>query len=158
MPQAPLTPSAGSPEAAPPAIELIDLPAGDPRWAAALPVLAQLRPHLDAAALAAVLSDPAAGPAFLGAFDGDRCLGVAGWRIHALTLCGRQLYVDDLVTDESARSQGVGARMLARLVELARVHGCTRIELDSNVTRYDAHRFYLREGFRIASHHFAMDL
>ncbi len=147
----------GDPAAAP-ALDLVDLPAGDPRWAQALPVLRQLRPDLDAVHLDAVLGDPAQGPRFIGAFAGSRCLAVAGWRIHALTLCGRQLYVDDLVTDESARSGGVGARMLARLVELARENGCARLELDSNVTRHGAHRFYLREGLRIDAHHFRVDL
>lgn len=141
-----------------PALDLVDLPAGDPRWAQALPVLRQLRPHLDQAQLDAVLGDDAQRPRFVGLFDGARCLAVAGWRVQALTLCGRKLYVDDLVTDESARSGGLGALMLARLVELAREHGCARLELDSNVTRHGAHRFYLREGLRIDGHHFGVDL
>lgn len=34
--------------------------------------------------------------------------------------------------------------------------GCEQIHLDSGVQRFAAHRFYLREGFNIASHHFSI--
>lgn len=139
-------------------MEIVDLPAGHPGWGSALPVLAQLRAHLSAEALADVLADDGAQrPQFLGVFEGDRCLGVAGWRVLANTVNGRQLYVDDLVTDETSRSSGVGAVMIARLRELARAHGCAAVHLDSGVHRFGAHRFYLRERFDITSHHFVLD-
>jgi hypothetical protein len=32
------------------------------------------------------------------------------------------------------------------------------LDLDSGVTRFDAHRFYLRERMHIQSHHFALAL
>ena len=38
----------------------------------------------------------------------------------------------------------------------AREHGCGQIHLDSGIQRFPAHRFYLREGFNIASHHFSI--
>jgi hypothetical protein len=34
--------------------------------------------------------------------------------------------------------------------------GCRQLQLDSGVQRFGAHRFYLREGFHISSHHFAI--
>ena len=38
----------------------------------------------------------------------------------------------------------------------ARENECEQIHLDSGVQRFPAHRFYLREGFDIASHHFSI--
>ena len=137
--------------------DLIDLEPGDPRLAAEmLPVLRQLRPHLDEASLAAVYAEgPPQGLRFLAAYDGDgRCVGVAGWRLVAATHPIRKLYVDDLVTAENARSGGVGHSLLAELESRARAARCTMLDLDSGVHRFDAHRFYMRERMTISSHHF----
>ena len=72
--------------------------------------------------------------------------------------CGRVLYVDDLVTDEGARSRGYGSRLIARLQDEAHAHGCSEIQLISNVKREAAHRFYFREGFGIECFHFRAEL
>lgn len=147
-----------SPSGAPPAIA--DIGIDDPRLVAdVLPVLVQLRPHLTAAALQSVYHEgQAQGLRFSAAYHGGTCVGVAGWRIIASTMALRKLYVDDLVTAESARSAGVGRALLAYLEQRARDAGCTLIDLDSGVQRHDAHRFYLRERMAITSHHFAKRL
>ena len=46
--------------------------------------------------------------------------------------------------------------MFAWLKAYSRGHGCSQLQLDSGVQRFEAHRFYLREGFHISSHHFAI--
>lgn len=140
-------------------MEVRDLEVDDARWAAALPVLQELRPDLDAASLAEVYAEGhPQGYRFVGAFDGARCLGVAGYRVLATVVCGRKLYVDDLVTASEARSTGVGAALLTELERRARAAGCRALDLDSGVHRHGAHRFYLRERMRISSHHFTLDL
>jgi GNAT superfamily N-acetyltransferase len=138
-------------------IELVDLAAGDPRLERdVLPVLLELRPHLTPESFAAVCDEGAPqGLAYLAAYDGTTCVGVAGWRLVANTSTLRKLYVDDLVTTASARSRGVGAALVRELTDRARAHGCTVIDLDSAVQRADAHRFYFREGLAIWSFHFA---
>ncbi|WOP19456.1 GNAT family N-acetyltransferase [Raineyella sp. LH-20] len=136
-------------------MEIVNLPAGDPRWAQALPVLQQLRPHLGAADLEEVLASDAQRPSFFAAFEGEDCVGVCGWRLVATTGVGRKLYIDDLVTDDSARSQGIGAALLDHAEDLARRHHCAVLDLDSGVHRHAAHRFYLRERLDIVSFHFA---
>jgi GNAT superfamily N-acetyltransferase len=136
-----------------------DLGADDPAWDAALAVLRQLRPHLDRPALDAILAAGAPqGLTFTVAVEGDRCLGVAGWRVMDTTSVVRKLYVDDLVTDEGARSRGVGALLLAHLEERAAAAGCHVVELDSGHQRVDAHRFYRREGFADVSRHFRREV
>lgn len=138
---------------------LVDLELGDPRWAVALPVLQELRPHLTEELLAQVLREGGAqGLRFTAVFAGERCVAVAGWRIIANTSAIRKLYVDDLSTAAAERSRGYGRMLLAELRERAIAAGCQVLDLDSGVQRFDAHRFYLRERMDIVSHHFAQRL
>lgn len=87
--------------------------------------------------------------------DGD-VLCVAGFVITLKLAWGKHLYVDDLVTDERYRSRGAGTSMIKWLKSYAKEHGCEQIHLDSGVQRFAAHRFYLRNGFDISSHHFSI--
>jgi len=81
---------------------------------------------------------------------------VAGFVITFKLAWGRHLYVDDLVTAAQRRSQGAGSAMMSWLKAYARERGCEQLHLDSGVQRFAAHRFYLRHGFDITSHHFAI--
>jgi len=139
---------------------LVDLEPGDQRLETdVLPVLHELRPDLSPDSFAAVYEQGyPQGLRFTAAYDDGRCVGVAGWRIVATTVCLLKLYVDDLVTTEAARSQGVGRELLAALFAKARAAGCHVLDLDSGVHRPDAHRFYMREGLTISSFHFARSL
>lgn len=140
-------------------VTLIDLEADDPRWAQALPVLQELRPHLTEELLAQVLREGGAqGLRFTAVFEGERCVAVAGWRIIANTSAIRKLYVDDLSTSAASRSRGHGRMLLGELRERAVAAGCSSLELDSGVQRFDAHRFYLRERMDITAHHFDLKL
>lgn len=89
--------------------------------------------------------------------DGEVC-SVAGFRILENLASGRVLYVDDLVSDQNARSRGHGARLLRWLIDLAREEGCQTLELDSGVHRADAHRFYFTHRMTISSFHFRLHL
>ena len=127
---------------------------------AAWPVVAQLRPHLDADALVAQLQRQMAGSSFRAhvLYDAGVPRAYAGWRVHENLVYGRHLYVDDLVTDETVRSRGYGKAMLDWLKGEARRLGCARLQLDSGTFRKDAHAFYLREGLRIEAFHFGIGL
>ncbi|WP_198022095.1 GNAT family N-acetyltransferase [Algiphilus aromaticivorans] len=85
-------------------------------------------------------------------------LCVAGFVIARKLAWGRHMYVDDLITAEAHRGKGAGTAMMRWLKAHARQTGCEQLHLDSGVSRFGAHRFYLREGFAISSHHFAMTL
>ena len=75
-----------------------------------------------------------------------------------LLFSGRTLYVDDLVTRDSDRSHGYGAALFDWMVEYAREQGCEYVTLDSGVQRFAAHRFYLKRGMDITSHHFQLKI
>src|SRR5689334_7528537 len=77
-------------------MRLIDVAPGDDRLISdVLPVLLELRPHLTPASLTEIYNEGhPQGLRFLAAYDGDQCLGVAGWRVVATTAVVRKLYVD----------------------------------------------------------------
>jgi len=76
--------------------------------------------------------------------------GVAGW-IHVSTAplveVERRAEVNGLVVDETVRSQGAGALLLAAAEKWARGRRCKSMSVRSNVLRERAHRFYLRNGY-----------
>ena len=96
----------------------------------------------------------AGGGRMLVAADGETVVGVAIWRVHENTFNGVQMYVDDLVTDESRRSRGVGRALLDALQKKARELGCESFTLDSGTHRQQAHKFYFREGMVVNAFHF----
>src|SRR5947209_6646855 len=111
------------------------------------PVMAQLRPHLPEDEFVGTVRRQFAEGYRLAFVEREQeVVAVAGFRlIHSLS-SGRFCYVDDLVTDEESRSHGHGAELLQWLCQLARAEQCSRLELDSGVQRFAAHRFYLRHG------------
>ena len=84
-----------------------------------------------------------------------RVVATAGYRIYTNLFMGRHMYVDDLVTSETVRSNGYGAQMVKWLREEAIKAGCKVLHLDSGTHRGEAHKFYFRQGFKIASYHFS---
>ncbi len=88
----------------------------------------------------------------------DRVVGVAVHRIHENTVDGVQMYVDDLIADETLRSQGIGKALLDHMQRIARAAGCVKFNLDSGTQRQQAHKFYFREGMVVTSFHFAKPL
>jgi len=88
----------------------------------------------------------------------DAVVGVAVYRIHENTVDDIQMYVDDLVTDETKRSEGVGNALMSHLQQVARDAGCAKFTLDSGTQRQQAHKFYFREGMVVTAFHFVKSL
>ncbi len=88
----------------------------------------------------------------------DVVVSVAGFRFGENLAWGKYLYIEDFVSDKNQRSSGHGARLFQALLKYAKENVCDTIHLDSGVQRFSAHKFYLREGLKIASHHFSMRL
>jgi GNAT superfamily N-acetyltransferase len=123
------------------------------------PVVAELRPHLSEAAFVAQVRRQRRAGFRLVYLEADGAIqSVAGYRLSENLAWGRFLYVDDLVTRAATRSQGWGRRLFTWLLARARAAGCDQLHLDSGVQRFGAHRFYLRQGMDITSHHFAVRL
>ena len=120
-------------------------------------VLRELRPSFDVDGIVARIKQQAR-EGYRVAFveSAGEVLCVAGFVVGLKLAWGKHIYVDDLVTAERHRSTGAGKTMIAWLKAHAAELGCTQLHLDSGVQRFGAHRFYLREGFNIDSHHFSI--
>ena len=123
--------------------------------AAAEAVHRQLRPQLPADYVKRIREVVAAGAEMAVALQAGRIAGVAMWRVLEKTLSARELYCDDLVTDEGQRSTGVGRALMEHMAQVARDRGCDLFTLDSGTQRQQAHKFYFREGMTITSFHFS---
>ncbi len=122
-------------------------------------VMLELRPHIQAIDFAARVFEQQKGGYQLACLESEGVIrSVAGFRILELLFSGRTLYVDDLVTHSSDRSRGFGAALFDWLVEHAKANDCAYLTLDSGVQRFAAHRFYLKRGMDITSHHFQLKL
>lgn len=123
------------------------------------PVMHELRPHLLHADFVSRIKHQQQQYNYqLAYIENDEIITVAGFRISESLAWSKFLYVDDLVTAASERSQGYGDVMFDWLVKYAKSHECEQLHLDSGVQRFAAHRFYLKQRMEISSHHFSMKL
>lgn len=124
------------------------------------PVMRQLRTHFEDEGKFVAQVERQRRDGFRMAFleDDGVVRAVAGYRMSESLFAGRFCYVDDLITDESARSSGHGGALFDWLVAEARAALCEKLELDSGVQRFAAHRFYLTKRMIISSHHFSLEL
>jgi len=134
-----------------------ELPAADTRLA--YEAMLELRPNIGAESeFVARVNDVQrpAGYRLVASFDEGEAAaaGAAGFHIRDMLAWGHYLYVEDLVTRESARRAGHATRLLDWLSTEAERNGCDSFQLDSGVHRHDAHRLYLHWGLAITGHHF----
>ena len=116
----------------------------------------QLRPQLPSDYVARMKVVFAGGGRMAVATVGGRVAGITVYRILEKTFTGRELYCDDLVTDEKQRSTGVGHALIAYMERVAKEDGCDAFTLDSGTQREQAHKFYFREGMTVTAYHFTM--
>ena len=127
-----------------------------------VPAVARLLGQLGYAPSEEILrSDITSGEAgdVLVASDGRRVVGLLTLKLHRQLHWGAAVAsIEALVVDEGARSEGVGAKLVASAVERARSVGAILVEVHSNHARSDARRFYEREGFVVTSNYFVRRL
>lgn len=120
--------------------------------------VSQLRPHLfkeDYIEKVKRLQDKY-GYTLAAVIEDDEVKAVAGYRITESLAWGNYLYLDDLITNEASRRNGYAQMIWEWLINQAQINNCEQFHLDSGVQRHDAHRFYLKGGLDISSHHFHM--
>lgn len=151
---------AGKPDAVNDAIKLTHLES-DSQILAAFSVMQQLRPHLiraddflDRVRRMQKTDDYR----ILAILNNTDVIAIAGYRIQENLIHGRFLYVDDLVTLDTARGQGCGAKLLQALKVIGIEAGCTRLSLDTGLSNSLAQRFYFRQDLLSTGLHFGMPL
>ena len=129
-------------------------------WRRAYPVMNELRPQDEETFVERVrrMHDEERYRLFA-LFDGDDVVAVAGVRELLTLYHGNHVWVYDLVTTESRRSEGLGLELLSWVEAWAEERGCNVVELASGLWRDDAHRFYEeRAGYERYCYTFKKDL
>jgi GNAT superfamily N-acetyltransferase len=84
--------------------------------------------------------------------DGGASRGFALYYFRYSSFLGQpSLWLDDLYVDADARSRGIGARLLARLIAIASSHGCSHLAWTASVNNPRGLAFYDRAGATIVS-------
>lgn len=78
--------------------------------------------------------------------ENDRILGMLSLVVFDIPT-GRRAWIEDVVTDQAARGQGVGQSLVNAAVDHARELGAKTVDLTSRPTREAANRLYRRVGF-----------
>lgn len=138
----------------------IALAKSDDDIAASLPTMQALHPQWrDEAAYVAQIRKQMAGGYHLALLRWRGEVGAcAGFRFLDMLSRRHFMHVDDLVTAAHLRSLGLGDALFRWLAATAKAAGCARIDLDSRMTRGDAHRFYFRQRMTATSLHFVLSL
>ncbi|MES2414961.1 MAG: GNAT family N-acetyltransferase [Pseudomonadota bacterium] len=111
-------------------------------------LMKQLRPHLatEDEFVARWKRQVADGYHLMILTSGDQPVALAGYRIQENLVYGRFLYVDDLVSENAARSSGYGSQLMESLKAQTRRQGCEKLVLDTALTNSLGQRFYFRNG------------
>lgn len=119
-----------------------------PRAETLYPLIVQLNPTLSFERFCALLRDMLTDSYFLiGAFCGEKLLGVSGCWVATKFYCGRYLEIDNFVVDEPWRGQRVGEKIIQFAIAEAQRLGCEAVMLDVYTDNEAANRFYDRLGF-----------
>ena len=118
----------------------------------------QLRPHLPEDYVGRMKEVFASGAEMAVAVREGKVAGITVFRVIEKTFTGRELYCDDLVTDDKLRSSGVGAALVAYMLRVCHERDCDALTLDSGTQRQQAHKFYFREGLTVNAFHFTRKL
>jgi ribosomal protein S18 acetylase RimI-like enzyme len=111
-----------------------------------IPQLSRSAPPLTGDALRQIVSWD--GNYLLIARDGDRVVGMLTLVTFPIPT-GLRAWIEDVVVDETARGQGVGAALTEEAVQRARTVGARTVDLTSRPTRQAANRLYERLGFEL---------
>jgi len=108
------------------------------------PVMKELRPHLSEQEYLEIYRHAHAmdGYEIVALEQSGQILAVIGYRILYDFVRGRHLYIDDLVTTEKMRSQGLGEQLLEHAAVVAKGLGCKSMRLCAVLENEQGIKFY----------------
>lgn len=110
----------------------------------AFPVMKQLRTHLDENTYVELVTEAMEKDMYrlFALYDREEIVAVTGFKPMITLYYGRFVWVCDLVTSESKRSNGHGEKLLSFVHEWARENEYENVALSSGLKRTETHRFY----------------
>jgi ribosomal protein S18 acetylase RimI-like enzyme len=124
------------------------------------PVLKELRPHLSFEDYLKIYDQAhlSNGYEIVAIQQNDRVLAVMGYRILSDFVRGKHIYIDDLVSSESARSKGLGAELLKYAETVAKNIECESLRLCAVFDNERGIKFYEKNGWTKRSYAFTKKL
>ena len=113
------------------------------------PVMRELRPHLSFMEYKEIYLQAHRSDQYqiVALEDGDQIMAAMGYRFLSDFVRGRHLYIDDLISTESSRSQGLGAELLKFAEGIARESNCKVLRLCTGIENERGIKFYDRNGW-----------
>lgn len=113
------------------------------------PVMKELRPHLTFEEYLSIYQEANANDGYqiVAVEEQNKILAVMGYRFLSDYVRGKHVYIDDLVSTETARSQGLGAELLKYAERIAEDEGCRSLRLCTGIDNIRGIRFYERNGW-----------
>tara|TARA_R110002020_G_scaffold293535_5_gene509131 strand:- start:50146 stop:50574 length:429 start_codon:yes stop_codon:yes gene_type:complete len=93
-----------------------------------------------------------------GIYWDDKLVGVFGLWFAIRHYAGKTCEADHVYIDDSYRNKGIGKEVFAWIFEYAKSKGCETSELNSYVSNYPSHKFYMNQGYDILGYHFLKKL
>jgi ribosomal protein S18 acetylase RimI-like enzyme len=112
-----------------------------------LPQLSRSARPLDRAAITTVVQAPGS-TLLVARGDGGTIIGMLTLVMFRIPT-GLRAIIEDVVTDDAARGQGVGTALTNRAIEIARAAEVRTIDLTSRPSRVAAGRLYEKLGFEV---------
>lgn len=81
--------------------------------------------------------------------DNQKIIGIATLSIIMGPIVKKIAYLEDFVTDESVRGQGIGDALWQEMIKWAKNKGCTELNFTSGHGREAAQAFYQKRGAEI---------
>tara|TARA_Y100000815_G_scaffold263659_1_gene278480 strand:- start:196 stop:624 length:429 start_codon:yes stop_codon:yes gene_type:complete len=93
-----------------------------------------------------------------GIYWDDKLVGVFGLWFAIRHYAGKTCEADHVYIDDNYRNKGIGKEVFAWIFEYAKSKGCETSELNSYVSNYPSHKFYMNQGYDILGYHFLKKL
>ena len=93
-----------------------------------------------------------------GIYSDDMLVGVFGLWFATRHYCGKTCEPDHVFITPEHRGLGLGKEVFNWIFNYVRQKGCETSELNSYVSNYPSHKFYLNAGYEILGYHFLKKL
>lgn len=81
--------------------------------------------------------------------DNDKIIGIATLSVHMGPIIRKNAYLEDFVTDNNIRGQGVGSALWDAMLDWAKEKGCVNLEFTCGNGREASQQFYKNHGATI---------
>ena len=113
------------------------------------PVMKELRPHLNLTDYITIYNQAhkSDGYEIVAIEENNNVVAVMGYRVLFDYVRGKHIYIDDLVSTETARSKGLGAELLRYAESVAKELNCKTLRLCTGVENGRGMKFYEKNGW-----------